>query len=159
MTLTRQMFARRTPSPKEHSLALLTHLMYYLCGRPKMNNRYYFLLTVININKLFYKILWPKFEARTDDSTISAHTICSPYYLPPFSYIVSRQSMCRYILSSLKSPNVGSFSGYFPTESSPLLWLTPSRSLIVVSPIFFSSALVRALFGQRPPARAANEQF
>ena len=41
MTLTRQMFARRTPSAKEHSLALLTHLTYYLCGRHKMNNSYY----------------------------------------------------------------------------------------------------------------------
>ena len=28
----------------------------------------------------FNKLLWPKFEART----FSAHTICSPYYLPPF---------------------------------------------------------------------------
>ena len=42
MTLTKQMFARRTPSAKEHSLALLTHLTYYLCGRHKMNNSYYF---------------------------------------------------------------------------------------------------------------------
>ena len=48
MTLTRQTFARHTPSAKEqakeqakeHSLALLTHLTYYLCGRPKMNNSY-----------------------------------------------------------------------------------------------------------------------
>ena len=51
-----------------------------------------------NINILFYKILLPKFEARTNDSTISAHTTCSPYYLPPFSYPVRRQSLCRYFL-------------------------------------------------------------
>ena len=74
MTLTGQTFARHTPSAKEqakeHSLALLTHLTYYLCGRPKMNNYYYFLIIVIYISKLFYKILWAKFEARTDDSTI-----------------------------------------------------------------------------------------
>ena len=41
-TLTKQMFARRTPLPKEHSLVLLTHLTYYLCGRPKINNSYNF---------------------------------------------------------------------------------------------------------------------
>ena len=82
MTLTRQTFARHTPSAKEqskeHSLALLTHLTYYLCGRPKMNNSYYFKIIVIYISKLFYKILWAKFEARTDDSTISAHTQPAP---------------------------------------------------------------------------------
>ena len=42
MNLTRQMFARCTPSAKERSLVLLTHLTYYLSGRPKMNNSYYF---------------------------------------------------------------------------------------------------------------------
>ena len=46
MTLTRQTFARHTPlakeQAKEHSLALLTHLTYYLCGKLKMNNSYYF---------------------------------------------------------------------------------------------------------------------
>ena len=79
MSLTRQMFVHRTPSAKEHLFALLTHLIRYLCGRPKMNKSYYFEIIVINI-KLFYKILWAKFESRTDDSTISAHTTCSPYY-------------------------------------------------------------------------------
>ena len=76
------MTARHTPSPKENSLALLTHMTYYLCGRPKKKK--VIILKINNSNKLFYKILWPKFQARTDDSTISAHSTCSPYYLPPF---------------------------------------------------------------------------
>ena len=42
MTLSRETFARSTLSPREHSLALLAHFSYYLCGNPKMNNSYYF---------------------------------------------------------------------------------------------------------------------
>ena len=42
MTLTRQTFARRTPSAKEHSFAQLTHLTtYYLSGGLKMNSYYF----------------------------------------------------------------------------------------------------------------------
>ena len=46
MTLTRQTFVRHTPlakeQAKEHSLALLTHLTFSLCGKPKTNNSSYF---------------------------------------------------------------------------------------------------------------------
>ena len=57
MTLTRQTFACCTLSPKKYSPALLAHLSYYLCGKPKMNNCYLKKIIVIHINKLFYKII------------------------------------------------------------------------------------------------------